>query len=98
MRNQTRDSKTASNVAEISPEVSIIYKICVCIKGSCTICSEVDLYNFYGMLLPQLCARSFDLKNRRKTEGGACQGHPNIESTDSLVPLYTQIYSLDMWY
>ena len=35
------------------------YKLSVCIKGSCTTCIQAALYNFYGLYLPQLCARSF---------------------------------------
>ena len=42
------------------------YKLSVCIKGSCTTCIQAALYNFYGLSLPQLCARSFLRNGRRR--------------------------------
>ena len=44
------------------------YKLSVCIKGSCTTCIQVDLYNFYGLYMTQLCARSFKEEETEEEE------------------------------
>ena len=45
------------------------YKLSVCIKGSCTTCIQAALSNFYGLYLPQLCARSFKEEETEEEDG-----------------------------
>ena len=49
VRSQSRDSKMASIIAEASGALKVAFKLSVCIKGSCTNCTEVALCNFYGL-------------------------------------------------
>ena len=51
------------------------YILSVCVKESCTTCIQVALYNFYGLLLPQLCARSFkEEETEEEEEDGEIRG------------------------
>ena len=50
------------------------YKLSVCMKGACTTCIQAALYNFYGLWLPQLCARSFKEEEEEEEEDGENRG------------------------
>ena len=51
--------RTLRKLPDLTKSPSERYKLSVCIKGSCTTCIQAALYNFYGLQLPQICARSF---------------------------------------
>ena len=57
---------------DLAKSLSERYKLSVCIKGSCATCIQAPLYNFYGLQMPQLCARSFE----EEEEDGENRGFP----------------------
>ena len=80
-RNRTRDSlkwrRILLKLPDLTKSPSEKYKLSVCIKGSCTTCIQAALYNFYGLYLPQLCARSFkeeETEEKEEEEDGENRG------------------------
>ena len=65
-RNRTCDSRRI--LPDLTKPPSERYTLSVCIKGSCTTCVQAALYNFYGLYLPQLCARSFKEEETEEEE------------------------------
>ena len=60
--------RISRKLPDLTKSPSERYKLSVCIKGSCTTCIQAALYNFYGLSLPQLCARSFEEEEKETEE------------------------------